>query len=406
MAGTLPVVCIFGMKNVELKSLGPVPFFETDKLDCRCYLTDDGLDGILVKDNPSVIVAFGKEEDFPNLLAAPFDVRKQCICFPDVKDLKSVGDSAFFCYVNNALVHRIETPLVTVFTPTFKTGDKIRRSFRSLQAQTYSDWEWILFDDSDDDGETFKMLQKLAEEDYRVKPFRGHKHSGVIGHVKRCACHLGNGEYLVELDHDDELTPFALEKVVAAYQKYPECGFVYTDFAECFEDGSRVEYPQGWGFGYGNYRHEVHGGQRFSVNNGPNINPKTIRHIIAAPNHIRSWRKSTYLEIGGHSDIIHVADDYEIMVRTFLHTRMARVPYMCYVQYRNFDTGNTHKVRNQEIHRLVRYFSCWYDQQIHERFLELGIDDFVWKDGEMSFYRLNYIDNPREEPHCTILAEV
>jgi len=406
MAGNLPVVSIFGMQNVELESLGPVPEFETSKLDCRCYLTDEGLNRILARDEPAVIVAFGKEEDFPNLLAAPFDVRKRCVCFENTNDLKGAGDGAFFCYLNNALVRRVEVPLVTVFTPAFKPGDKIRRPFRSLQNQTYSDWEWVIFDDSDDDGKTFEMLQELAEEDYRVRPFRGHRHSGVIGHVKRCACHLANGEFLVELDHDDELTPFALEKVSAAYQRYPEVGFVYTDFAECFEDGTPVEYSQGWGFGYGSYRHETHAGQKYSVSNGPNVNPKTIRHIIAAPNHIRSWRRSVYLEMGGHSDIIHVADDYEILVRTFLHTRMARVPHMCYLQYRNFDTGNTHQVRNQEIHRLVRYFSLWYDRQIHERFVELGVDDFVWKDGEDSFFKLNFVDNPPIEPHCTILAEV
>jgi len=291
---------------------------------------------------------------------------------------------------------------VTVFTPAYKTGEKIRRPFESLRAQTYPDWEWVIVDDSDDDGETFDMLRELAAKDHRVRVYKPGEHSGVIGHVKRSACMLGRGKYLVELDHDDELTPNALRWIVEAFESDEEIGFVYTDFAEEFEDGSPAIYGENWGFGYGSYRKETHGGQEYMVVNAPNINPKTIRHIVAAPNHTRCWRRSTYLEMGGHGDTIHVADDYEIMVRTFLCTRMCRVPHMCYIQYRNFDTGNTHRERNKEIQRLVRYFSQHYDKAIHDRFVELGVDDFVWKDGELSFGRLNAVPNPETEPHCTI----
>ena len=405
MAGLLPVVCIFGIENITLDSLGPVPDFETTKLDCRCYLTDDDLYAILAKDRPGVVISFGKDGDFPNLLRAPFDIRKRWINFYDMESMGEKGRATFFCYLHNQLEKRDGPPLVTVFTPAYKTGEKIRRPYESLVAQNYKDWEWVIMDDSDDDGVTFKMLCDLAQKDYRIRVYKSDRNSGVIGHVKRDACMLGRGDFLVELDHDDELTPIALEKVVAAYQKYPEAGFVYTDFAESFEDGTPVAYGAGWGFAYGSYRQETHNGVVYNVSNGPNVNPKTIRHIVAAPNHIRSWRRSTYLEIGGHADGIHVADDYELMVRTFLHTRMARVKEMCYVQYRN-EGGNTHRVRNQEIQRLVRYFSQWYDKRIHDRFVELGVNDFVYQEGQNTFWNLGRIPNPETTQDCTILAEV
>ena len=415
MAEALPVVCVFGVMGINLQSARPVPHFETSKLDCRCYLTDDDFNEILARDRPSVLVSFGKSEDFPNLLGAPWEVRKRWLNFDSTDNLDEVGVKAFQCYLYNATEKRDSVPLVTVFTPAYKTGEKVMRPYDSLRNQTHSNWEWVIVDDSDDDGETFKMLSGLADRDPRVRLYKEHRHSGCIGRLKKTACLLGMGEYLVELDHDDELTPDALELVVRAYQEHPECGFVYTDFAECFEDGSPVAYGKNreleppftdWGHGYGSYRDEVHGGQTYYVANSPNINPKTIRHIVAAPNHIRSWRKSTYLEIGGHGNTIHVADDYEIMVRTFLATRMCRVPRMCYVQYRNFGVGNTHRERNQEIQRLVRYFSQLYDQRIHERFLELGVDDFVWQEGKCTFREMGQIVNQPEEDHCTITMEV
>lgn len=403
MAGTLPVVSVFGVQNVDLVSAGPVPHFETDKMDCRCYLTDEDLNRVLAKDRPHSIISFGKVEDFPNLLVASFQVRKKWVHFPDTSDLIGKGNQTFLNFLHNVLQKRDDFPLVTVFTPAFKTGDKIRRPFNSLQSQTYGDWEWVIVDDSDDDGETFEMLTKLSDEDYRVRVYRESRHTGVIGSLKKDACMLGRGQILVELDHDDELTPDALQHVVNAFQANEEIGFVYTDFAECFEDCAPVTYREGWGFGYGSYRKENHFGVDYMVVNAPNINPKTIRHIVAAPNHIRAWRTDVYREIGGHSELIHVADDYEIMVRTFLATRMARVPHMCYIQYRNAE-GNTHRERNQEIQRLVRYFSQWYDSDIHKRFMELGVDDFMWQEGQSSFANLNQIVNPPVESHCTILV--
>ena len=79
----------------------------------------------------------------------------------------------------------------------------------SLKEQTYTNWEWIIVDDSDDDGETFKMLSNLAKKDHRIQVFKPWEHSGIIGKVKNWACSLGKGHILVELDHDDELTDYA-----------------------------------------------------------------------------------------------------------------------------------------------------------------------------------------------------
>lgn len=399
----LPVVCIFGADKVDLKS-ADAPKFETRDMDCRCYPDDGNLDEILARDRPSAIVSVGRSELFPRLHAASFQFRKIWLHFGSVEEMLQKAHGVFMCFFMGVVKERNEIPLVSVFTPTYRTGDRIMRPFLSLRAQTYRDWEWVVMDDSDDNGETFKMLSGLAEKDCRIRVYRESRHSGRIGTVKHNACSLARGKFLVELDHDDEMTPNALELVMRAFGAKPEAGFVYTDCAECFEDGSPVTYPPGWGMGYGSYRDEVVGGVNYKVIVSPNINPKTIRHIVAAPNHIRAWRKELYDRIGGHRDMMHVADDYELMVRTFLETRMCRVPRLCYVQYRNAE-GNAHNARMLEIQRLVRFVSMYYDVAIHKRLLELGVDDFVWKDGEVTFWRLLPTPKPAVELHCTITFE-
>jgi glycosyltransferase involved in cell wall biosynthesis len=288
---------------------------------------------------------------------------------------------------------------VTVFTPAYRTGKKIHRPFRSLREQTYTNWEWIIVDDSDDGGETFRMLHALAREDHRIQIFKPGEHSGMIGRLKNWACSLGRGPILVELDHDDALTDYALDSVVQGFQQFPDAGFLYTDCAEIFEDGTHHTYRKGWAFGYGSYADVEYKGKIYQSGSGGNINAKTIRHIISSPNHLRAWRRPFYESIGGHNKELHVADDYEIMVRTFLHTRMVRLPRLCYIQY----LGNSaQRARNQDIHRHVRSIRVHYDRLIHERLRELGCEDFIWDEKKgCSDYNL---PNPEVESHANWIA--
>ena len=99
---------------------------------------------------------------------------------------------------------------------------------------------------------------------------------------------------------------------------------------------------------------------------------------------------------------LHVADDYDMVVRTFLKTRMVRVPKLCYLQYINNNTAQ--RLRNEDIQRHVRSIRSHYDRKIHGRLLELGCDDFIWdeKKGESDYT----MPNPKVEPHVTLIANV
>ncbi len=401
-SGKLPVISIFGYDDFEIVT--PIgEEYEEKRLDCRCYSSDSNLEKILVQDRPHVIITIGYLPSFPNLIKAPVEIRKKWLHYDTLPDLIQLGIDAYNCYLTNIFNDRgpEDNPLISVFTPAYKTGEKIYRPFLSLQEQTYTNWEWIIVDDSDDDGKTFKMLNNLAKKDHRIQIFKPWVHSGIIGKIKNWACSLGRGRILVELDHDDELTDYALAYVVKGFKQFPEAGFLYTDCAEIFEDGTNFTYRDGWAFGYGSYTDVEYRGKLYKSGSGGNINSKTIRHIISTPNHIRAWRKSFYESIGGHNKELHVADDYEIMVRTFLKTRMIRVPKLCYLQY----IGNTtQEVRNKDIHRHVRSIRVHYDRMIHDRFLELGCEDFAWdKEKDCSDYN---ISNPKLESHVTLIADV
>jgi hypothetical protein len=100
-----------------------------------------------------------------------------------------------------------------------------------------------------------------------------------------------------------------------------------------------------------------------------------------------------------------VADDYELIVRTFLKSRIAHIPKLGYIQYVNNDASNTTDKRRPEIQRLVRMVSGYYDKQIHERLLELGLPDDLWIENE-GRSQLYDRPTPPSDKHACIIADV
>lgn len=343
----------------------------------------------LAAEPASVIFSFGDIRSFPVLNAAPIDIRRRWthfessdVPFPDLA-LRAVN-----IFIDVATRNRFpQEPLVSVFTPTWKTGQRIFRTYRSLCDQIYKNWEWIVYDDSPEGDGTWELLQEIRAGDPRVKVFRSAVSCGIIGEVKRRCCGLARGEFLAELDHDDELTVNCLADLVEAANAHPEAGFFFTDCAEIFENGTNGYYGETYAFGFGSYRSQVYRNHTYAVSNYPDVNAKTVRHIVGMPNHLRAWRTTAYHAAGGYNPEVHVADDYELCLRTFLTTPMVHIRRFGYIQYLSEGGGNTQTRRNREIQRLVAAFAGRYESQIHQRLLELGLDDYIWTEQGLDWSR-------------------
>lgn len=375
----LPIALIFAPRPFFLYDCEAFNQMEKGVMDCHHYASDENLSQILTALRPNVIVSFGEKSDYPQLQKSPRCVKKKWLHFEDANPseemLLRIGALAYAFFIKLTLSPENGlNPLVSVFTPTCKTEKhKLHRAYRSLCRQSYENWEWVIFDDSDDEGKTLELIREIASGEPRITVFSSVRRSGKIGEVKRRACALSQGEFLVELDHDDELTPNALADIVESFRNNPNAGFVYSDFSEIDErTGQSLVYPPNWAFGYGSYREEQYDGKTLLVANAPPLNSQTIRHIVGCPNHVRAWRRAIYWQIGGHNAGLHVADDFEIIIRTFLQTELFHLPKLCYLQY--LDGGkNTQDVRRKEIQRLVRYIAAFYEKRIDARLKELNL---------------------------------
>ena len=344
--------------------------------------TDDVV-GDYSRYQPDLIVSIGLDINIPH-----YHLRKIHIEYPHLLPDNILAND-IVC--NTVFRHcEVNRPRFSIFTPTYKTGERIRRTYESLANQTLTNWEWVVVDDSPD-NETWNILTEIAKNDYRVKlhrilPLSG----GNVGLAKHRAATLGSGDWLVELDHDDALTTECLEICNDAILTYPDAGFLYSDVCEMYDDGEMKTYDHDWSgnwyarhdnyfdFGYAGHSWVNVDGKDILAHWYPDINPLSIRFNISMPDHVRMWERNLYHQIGGHNKNTPIADDLEIIIRSFLNTRMIHVKKVLYFQYNN--RNSTVDNNATDINRRARLIRDYYDLAIHNRIQELGFHDWNWDD--------------------------
>lgn len=354
--------------------------FEDCSLDVRYIINDENINEIIASFKPDSIITVGENDSkFPNLYDNIYDVRKRWVNVSEVNEL--TGHNAYYCAMHQILTND-NSRTISYFTPSYNTGVKLYDTYMSLVAQTYKDWEWVIVDDSNDGDKTLQIAKNIALIDPRVRVYSfEEKSGGIIGEVKYRAACLCRGYLLAELDHDDLLTDNCTMDLYNASQAFPDAGFFYNDSVEVNQWFQSLTYGEGFAMGYGKYEKVQYKNYLWDVAVTCNINPKTIRHIVGIPNHVRAWRRETYFAIGGHNRELSIADDYELIIRTFLYTKMVKIPKLGYIQFLHFkgDEQNSHDIARADIQRRVRTIMEHYNEQIAKRFEELGVKDWVFE---------------------------
>ncbi len=147
---------------------------------------------------------------------------------------------------------------ITVFTPTYNRAYIIEKLYRSLQRQTFRDFEWLVVDDGSTDN-TKDVFEKWQTEnnDFPIRYYV--KENGGKCRAINFGVDLAEGELFFNVDSDDYLTDDALEKVASWVETLPEgekfCGVVgnlgtsatetpNTPLTEPYRDGNLLErYP-------------------------------------------------------------------------------------------------------------------------------------------------------------------
>ncbi len=196
--------------------------------------------------------------------------------------------------------------LLSLVVPVFNTDSRmLRELLKTIEAQTYRDFEAILYDGKSTREETLQVLRE-AEEKPPFRVIRGRENLGISGNTNQ-AIPLARGAWIVLCDHDDLLEPDALWRVAECIaRENPDV--IYTDEDRISEDGS----------------HHM----------DPHYKPDYCPDNLVSDNyicHLSAMRKTLLQEIGGLRSGFDGSQDHDLFLRAAEKTdRIAHVPYVLY----------------------------------------------------------------------------
>lgn len=125
--------------------------------------------------------------------------------------------------------------LVSIIMPSYNCGRFVKETIRSVQAQTYQNWEIIFTDDCSTD-DTIRKVSWLRKRDSRIHLYQNVSNLGAAV-SRNNALREARGRWIAFLDSDDLWEPAKLEKQVR-FMEENGYKFSYTCYSEMDADGN------------------------------------------------------------------------------------------------------------------------------------------------------------------------
>ena len=194
--------------------------------------------------------------------------------------------------------YNVEKPMITIIIPVFKVPpDILECTIKSVRRQTWQNWEICLAYADIENVENWNLLKKIADEEPRLKIECLSKNFGISGN-SNAALEKAKGEFVALLDHDDELTPWALYDMAMTIQKVPNVDFLYSDKDSINADGT--------------------------LRQNPLFKPKWSPEMMYSANyltHFNVMRRSIVQAVGGWNNETDGAQDWDIFLRVIERSR-------------------------------------------------------------------------------------
>jgi GT2 family glycosyltransferase/glycosyltransferase involved in cell wall biosynthesis len=198
-------------------------------------------------------------------------------------------------------------PLLSVVMPVYNPDPQfLEKAIQTVCSQVYDHWELCIADDSSTHPEIHCLLKEWERRDNRVKVLL-RKENGNISRATNSAAELACGEFLVLMDHDDELEPDALGEVACYLAEHPDADVVYSDDDKI--DGA---------------------GKRFAPQFKPDWSPELLLSYMYL-SHLFVIRRLLYWRSGGMRLGFEGSQDYDLALRaTELTCSIGHIPKVLY----------------------------------------------------------------------------
>ncbi len=133
----------------------------------------------------------------------------------------------------------MNSPIFTVFTPTFNRRHLLNRVYESLCAQTFKDFEWIIIDDGSEDHTDSLVSHYIGEGNLDIK-YKKIKNGGKVNAIN-LGLDMAKGYFFLVFDSDDWCTPNALDSFVQHWLKLDRPNdYCAMSCLKSYQDGSIV----------------------------------------------------------------------------------------------------------------------------------------------------------------------
>ncbi|MCH1968436.1 glycosyltransferase family 2 protein [Romboutsia hominis] len=125
-------------------------------------------------------------------------------------------------------------PLVSIITPVYNAERFLGDTIKSIQNQTYKNWELVLVDDCSKDKSS-DMIKEFQANDDRIRYIKLEKNSGASV-SRNTGIKNAKGRFIAFVDSDDIWQPEKL-KIQIEYMLENKLGFTFTSYRYMKEDG-------------------------------------------------------------------------------------------------------------------------------------------------------------------------
>lgn len=213
----------------------------------------------------------------------------------------------------SVIMNSTELPSVSAIVPVFNKAPYIVEAIRSLQDQNYPNLEVVLVDDGSTD-ESYAVVQQLPQLFPLLKIKGYQQRNGGASDARNAAIARSTGQYIVNMDADDIMTPgFLAEAVSVVVQSGADV--VYSDL-ELFGDrtGEWIPHP---------------------------FDPYYIRYDNCVPS-LALFPRALWEKVGGYNVALPFSEDWNFFVALTRYThKFHKIPRKAF-RYRQTETGLYH----------------------------------------------------------------
>lgn len=133
-------------------------------------------------------------------------------------------------------------PKVSALMPVYNSNlAYLKETIESVLNQTFSDFEFLILNDSPQNLELENFILEYAKKDERIRYFKNPRNLGISGSRNKLI-DLSKGEFLAVIDHDDISVKERFEKEVAFLEANEEVGVVGGNLKKLL-DNTIIKYP-------------------------------------------------------------------------------------------------------------------------------------------------------------------